>query len=117
MKLKDIVIVVFALIIIFMLVNKKNDINNDDNTELIELKRITDSLTYDNLEKRDANKILVKIFDSLGNEINDLHLKIDSSEVIIKKLKNKKGEVFNNVGNFNSNELSREFTKYLNERK
>jgi ABC-type transporter Mla subunit MlaD len=116
MNIKDFVIIILGLFIIFMVLTKKNN-TVDNNSELIELKRKTDSLINNNKGLMETNDSLNKVFDSLGGKINNLNIKIDSSDKIIKKLKNRKGEVHNNINNLNSNELSRELTKYLERRK
>jgi hypothetical protein len=72
------------------------------------------------LEKNDSlsniNRTLQLELDTLSNSVDSVNIVLGINKEEIKRLKRKKGEIFNNVNNMGVNDVTRSLSSYLKRR-
>lgn len=109
-------IIVLGLIIIFMILFRPSkDINNYEN-EIEKLNAINNELLDRNDSLKHKNNILEKQICVLEFNVESVNNSLDKNQIEIKRLKNKKGEIFNYVNSMDANGVTSGFSDYLKRR-
>lgn len=111
--IKTVFIIVLGLIVVFMILFRPSkDINYyEEEINLLNEKNVLLLKSNDSIISLNNN--LQKEIDILSQSVDSVNLVLNKNEEEIKKLKKKKGEVFDRVNNMDVNGVTRNLTDYL----
>lgn len=109
-------IIVLGLIIIFMILFKPSKYINGNDSEIEKLNVINKELLDRNDSLKHKNVILEKQICVLESSVESVNNSLDNNQREIKRLKNKKGEIFNYVNSMDANGVTSGFSDYLKRR-
>jgi len=111
--IKTVFIIVLGLIVVFMILFRPSkDINYyEEEINLLNEKNVLLLKSNDSIISLNNN--LQKEIDILNQSVDSVNLVLNKNEEEIKKLKKRKGEVFDHVNNMDVNGVTRNLTDYL----
>lgn len=111
--IKTVFIIVLGLIVVFMILFRPSkDINYyEEEINLLNGKNVLLLKSNDSIISLNNN--LQKEIDILNQSVDSVNLVLNKNEEEIKKLKKRKGEVFDHVNNMDVNGVTRNLTDYL----
>ena len=111
--IKTVFIIVLGLIVVFMILFRPSkDINYyEEEINLLNEKNVLLLKSNDSIISLNNN--LQKEIDILNKSVDSVNLVLNKNEEEIKKLKKRKGEVFDHVNNMDVNGVTRNLTDYL----
>lgn len=111
--IKTVFIIVLGLIVVFMILFRPSkDINYyEEEINLLNEKNVLLLKSNDSIIS--INNNLQKEIDILNQSVDSVNLVLNKNEEEIKKLKKRKGEVFDHVNNMDVNGVTRNLTDYI----
>jgi predicted nuclease with TOPRIM domain len=111
--IKTVFIIVLGLIVVFMILFRPSkDINYyEEEINLLNEKNVLLLKSNDSIISLNNN--LQKEIDILNQSVDSVNLVLNKNEEEIKKLKKRKGEVFDHVNNMDVNGVTRNLTDYI----
>lgn len=109
-------IIVLGLIIIFMILFKPSKRINSYENEIEKLNVLNKELLNRNDSLKHMNNVLENQIGVLETNVESVNNSLDNNRREIKRLKNKKGEIFNYVNSMDANGVTRGFSDYLKRR-
>lgn len=111
--IKTVFIIVLGLIVVFMILFRPSkDINYyEEEINLLNEKNVLLLKSNDSIISLN-NNLQIEI-DNLNQSVDSVNLVLNKNEEEIKKLKKRKGEVFDHVNNMDVNGVTRNLTDYL----
>jgi len=111
--IKTVFIIVLGLIVVFMILFRPSkDINYyEEEIRLLNEKNVLLLKSNDSIISLNNN--LQKEIDILNQSVDSVNLVLNKNEEEIKKLKKRKGEVFDHVNNMDVNGVTRNLTDYI----
>lgn len=111
--IKTVFIIVLGLIVVFMILFRPSkDINYyEEEIKLLNEKNVFLLKSNDSIISLNNN--LQKEIDILNQSVDSVNLVLNKNEEEIKKLKKRKGEVFDHVNNMDVNGVTRNLTDYI----
>lgn len=109
-------IIILGLIIVIMILFRPSKNIDNYEKELKDLREKNIKLFKQNDSLNIVNDILKLQIESLNNEVDSVNVILDKNKEEIKRLKNRRGEVSNNVNRMGVNDITRNITKYLKRR-
>jgi len=109
-------IIILGLIIVIMILFRPSKNIDNYEKELKDLREKNIKLFKQNDSLNIVNDILKLQIEALNNEVDSVNVILDKNEEEIKRLKNRRGEVSNNVNRMGVNDITRNIAKYLKRR-
>lgn len=109
-------IIILGLIIVIMILFRPSKNIDNYEKELKDLREKNIILFKQNDSLNNINGVLKLQIESLKDKVDSVNIILDKNEEEIKRLKNRKGEVSNNVNRMGVNDVTRNFSKYLKRR-
>ena len=109
-------IIILGLIIVLMILFRPSKRIDNYEKELQYLKEKNIKLYKQNDSLNNINDVLKIQIESLKDKVDSVNVILDKNEKEIKRLKNRKGEVSNNVNRMGVNDVTSNFSKYLKRR-
>jgi peptidoglycan hydrolase CwlO-like protein len=109
-------IIVLGLVIVLMILLKPSKGLNYYEDELNELNNKNKLLLEKNDSLYNINNTLQIELDSLSDDVDSVNLILGNNKKEIDRLKNRKGEIFDNVNNMDVNDVTRNLSGYLKRR-
>lgn len=109
-------IIILGLIIVIMILFRPSKNIDNYEKELKDLREKNIKLFKQNDSLNIVNDILKLQIESLNNEVDSVNVILDKNKEEIKRLKNRRGEVSNNVNRMGVNDITRNIAKYLKRR-
>jgi peptidoglycan hydrolase CwlO-like protein len=109
-------IIILGLIIVLMILFRPSKRIDNYEKELQDLKEKNIKLYKQNDSLNNINDVLKIQIESLKDKVDSVNVILDKNEKEIKRLKNRKGEVSNNVNRMGVNDVTSNFSKYLKRR-
>ncbi len=109
-------IIVLGLVIVLMILFRPSKGLNYYEDELNELNNKNKLLLEKNDSLYNINNTLQIELDSLSDDVDSVNLILGNNKKEIDRLKNRKGEIFDNVNNMDVNDVTRNLSGYLKRR-